>query len=120
MHRLLHIAALLCLLAGPMPARAGALPADLQEAYARTVDRRLLLPEQEQRAYAFALTDALQDLHTAALASQYFVLVDRDPRVQAVMILWRSAAGEVVFVGASPASTGRPGGFEHFQTPVGV
>lgn len=36
------------------------------------------------------------------------------------MIYRRSAEGGWFLVGASPVSTGRPGQYDHFQTPVGV
>jgi hypothetical protein len=47
-------------------------------------------------------------------------VVDRDPWVQAILLLWRAAPGEFVLVGASPVSTGRPGTYDHFETPLGV
>lgn len=47
-------------------------------------------------------------------------MVDRDLWVQAFLLLWRSASGAYVLVGASPVSTGQPGSFDHFQTLLGV
>jgi len=52
--------------------------------------------------------------------TQYTVLVDRNPYVQAAMIYWMSADGKFHFIGASPVSSGKPGKFEHFITPTGV
>lgn len=95
-------------------------PADLALLYVRGVDRRLEVPAVEQRGYAAAMEEALRGAQIVPLTSQYVVLVDRNPNVQAVMLFWRSSTGNAVFIGASPASTGRPGGFEHFETPTGV
>ena len=95
-------------------------PADLAGLYAREVDRRLEVPAAEQSAYGITMEDALRGGQVVAWADQYVVLVDRNPNVQAVMLYWRSSIGNAIFIGASPASTGRPGSFEHFETPVGV
>jgi hypothetical protein len=37
-----------------------------------------------------------------------------------LLLFWRSAQGDWVGVGASPVSTGMPGSFDHFETPLGV
>jgi hypothetical protein len=95
-------------------------PTNLALLYLREVDRRLEMPAAEQAAYATRLEEALRAAGVVPLRSQYVVLVDRSPIVQAVMLFWRSSAGETAFIGASPTSTGRPGGFEHFETPIGV
>jgi len=94
--------------------------AALAAVYQEQVDRRLAMPAKEQQRYAGLLAAQLRKADLAGLQSQYFVVVDRNPHVQAVMVYWMSASGEYFFIGASPASTGRPGEFEHFQTPVGV
>jgi len=88
--------------------------------YSQHVDRHLDVPETEQRSYAAALERALQARSVLPLSSQFIVVVDRSPHIQAVMLFWRSSTGESVFIGASPTSTGRPSGFEHFETPLGV
>jgi len=90
----------------------------LAQIYAQQVDRRLTIPETEQRAYAELLAKNLiaQDSN----AAQYVVIVDRNKFVQAVMIYWMSADGILHFIGASPVSTGKPGRFDHFVTPTGV
>jgi len=93
---------------------------ELARAYEEEVDRRLTLPAEEQERYAALLAAELEKAGYSRLSPQYFVLVDRSRNVQTVMIYWKSTAGDYVFIGASPASTGRPGEFEHFQTPTGV
>lgn len=92
----------------------------VQELYSQQVDRRLDVPEAERRSYAAALERALRDRGVLPLSSQFIVVVDRSPHIQAVMLFWRSSTGASVFMGASPTSTGRPSGFEHFETPLGV
>jgi len=90
----------------------------LAQMYKQQVDRRLNIPESEQRVYAELLAKNLADadIHVA----QYLVIVDRDKFVQAAMIYWMSADGIFYFIGASPVSTGKPGRFDHFITPTGV
>jgi hypothetical protein len=95
-------------------------PDDLASAYALEVDRRLQVPAVEQAFYAGMLEAALRDARIVPSESQTVVLVDRNPNVQAVLLYWRPSTGSAVFIGASPASTGRPGGFEHYETPTGV
>jgi hypothetical protein len=111
------LAGLLALAPGAHAFESGA---GIAAAYQEQVDRRLAVPAQERQRYAGLLAAQLRKVDLSGLQSQYFVLVDRNPHVQAVMIYWMSPSGEYFFVGASPASTGRPGEFEHFQTPVGV
>jgi hypothetical protein len=95
-------------------------PARLAVAFVHEVAPRLDVPPARQAAYAAQMEQALSDSGVLPLASQYVVIVDRNPHVQAVMVFWRSSAGDAVFVGAGPASTGHRGGFEHFETPTGV
>ena len=95
-------------------------PEDLAAAYAREVDRRLELPPPEQAQYALRLSRALEAANAKLERDQLVVLVDRAAKVQAAMIWWLPADGAAMWIGASPASTGRPSGFEHFETPLGV
>ncbi len=88
--------------------------------FAREVDMRLDVPHSEQLDYAKRLEAALLAAEHTNLAAQYVVLVDRSPFVQAGFIYWRSPDGPWHFIGASPVSTGRPGTFDHFLTPLGV
>lgn len=90
----------------------------LTGAYAAEIDRTLNLPPSEEAAYGVLLARAVADKHLTT--AQYLVLVDRSEFVQAVMIYWMSPELEFRFIGASPASTGKPGAFDHFKTPTGV
>lgn len=101
-------------------AAAPANPAELAQLYRATVDRRLEVPREDQALYARLAEQALARAGLAPPAPQYVLVVDRDADVQALLLFWRSAAGAWQWVGASPVSTGRPGSFDHFETPVGV
>lgn len=92
----------------------------LADVYVREVGIRLAVPIEEQGRYGEVLAKTLDDSGMRDLPSQYFVLVDKSKFVQAAMIYWKSDKGEFVFIGASPASTGRTGQFEHFETPAGI
>ena len=89
----------------------------LAQNYAQEVDRRLTIPETEQQTWASLLSTLLGDKE---LGPQYVVLVDRNPLIQAVAIYWIAPDGTFHFIGASPVSTGKPGSFDHFITPIGV
>jgi hypothetical protein len=117
--RLFFSVALALLVLSP-PACAFDSGTDLRRIFVERVDRRLDMPAEEKQRYAVLLSKALADAGLATLSSQFFVLVDRDPKVQAVMVFWKSPEGDFQFIGASPASTGKPGEFEHFETPTGV
>lgn len=99
--------------------------ASLALAFEREVDIRLDVPEQVQARYAAFLDAALADIPFSA--SQYLVMMDRNPHVQAIFIYWLEwyaitgrPSGRLHFIGASPASSGKPGHYDHFITPVGV
>lgn len=96
-----------------------ATPAPLATEFAQQVASRLLLPDDEQLAYAARLQAALVAAQLTLAAPQFIVLVDRSPNVQAALLYWGSERGWQ-FIGASPVSTGLPGRYEHFLTPLGV
>lgn len=87
------------------------------------VDRRLDVPQEAQTHYAQLLEAALASAEMLFTRSQYVLLLDRNPNVQAIFVYWVDALpaqNRFHFIGASPASTGKPGGFEHFITPTGI
>lgn len=94
--------------------------ADMSALYRTRVDRRLDVPVAEVQRYAGLAADALAAAGVPLVQPQYVAVVDRDPNIQVFFLFWYSAQGEFHWVGASPVSTGRPGSFDHFQTPLGV
>lgn len=117
---LLLIALLLIPISIPSEAEDGT---SLVSVFQREVDQRLDLPQGVQRLYAQLLEVALKNANTPITQSQYVLMVDRNPYVQAVFLYWldsQALSERWHFIGASPASTGKPGEFEHFITPLGV
>jgi hypothetical protein len=93
----------------------------LRDVFARQVTRRLKVPAAEQRSYADRLQAALREHTLGGLSGEYVVMVDRNPNLQALFIYFRAAPADAwQMIGASPVSTGRPGEFDHFITPLGV
>ncbi|MDR6406808.1 UNVERIFIED_ORG: hypothetical protein ABIC62_000196 [Burkholderia sp. 1595] len=93
----------------------------LRDAFAQQVTRRLKVPAVEQRAYADRLQAALDGQTLGGLSGEYVVLVDRNANVQALFIYFRATPSDTwQMIGASPVSTGRPGEYDHFITPLGV
>ena len=83
--------------------------------------RRLDVTPADRNAYGQRLQAALSEKGLGALARQYVVLVDRNPNVQALFIYFRGDSKSVwTLIGASPVSTGWPGRYDHFVTPIGV
>lgn len=95
-------------------------PDDLAVAYRRMVRQRLTPPPDEAAYYAAQAKRMLGEAGMQLSTAQYVVVVDRDPRVQAVFIYWMDPGKASRLIGASPVSTGKVGQFDHFQTPVGV
>jgi hypothetical protein len=94
--------------------------AEMAMLYRVQLERRLDVPTPEIQRYAVLAEDRLLKMGLSLTQQQYLLVVDRDPEVQAIFLYWRSAQGEYKWVGASPVSTGRPGSYEHFETPMGV
>ena len=95
-------------------------PREIVKLFEQQVDNRLQLPDSEHLVYAALLEESLIASDMDGRRAQFFLLVDRNPRVQSAMLFWRSPQGSLHLIGASPVSTGKPGKFEHFLTPVGV
>lgn len=83
-------------------------PPDVAATYARRVEETL-------RRHASSRVDESPDPR-----QQYYLLIDRSPRVQAALLFWGEPSGTWRLIGASPVSTGRPGRYDHFITPVGA
>lgn len=97
------------------------LEGDLAVPFACEVDRSLEIPQAVQAEYAQRLAAALAGEGLLdSLAPQHVLMVDRSPMVQAIFIFRLAPGGDWLFTGAAPVSTGLPGTFEHFATPLGV
>jgi hypothetical protein len=116
------LGALACLAPGLGVAGAAAPqpPAALAAAFATDVDRKLDIPSDELRRYTQRTEAALARAGIVPPVAQYLVVVDRDPWVQALLLLHRTEYAQYRLIGAAPVSTGRPGGVGHFETPLGV
>jgi hypothetical protein len=91
----------------------------LRSRFTREVAARVEVPISAQIAYAERLDTELITAGLGLERPQFVVLIDRNPAVQMVALL----VGQISnwhWVGATRTSTGRPGGFEHFITPLGV
>ena len=108
------------LLGWPMPTAAEPPVPGLRAAWSSAVERRLSIPEHEGTAYARRLEVALRARGLADLPPQFFVLVDRSPRVQAMLLYWGESGAGLHLLGSAPCSTGKPGRYEYFETPLGV
>lgn len=93
---------------------------ELRDIYTKTVDSQLKLPAEEQRYYAELLLYKLQQGGLTNLPAQYLLMIDRNSRVQAALLLWLSEEGAIELIGASPASTGKKNGYDYFETPLGI
>jgi hypothetical protein len=115
------IATLLTLAAASLPAISTADDGrTLADVFEQQVTRRLHVPPLEQEQYGQLLAATLADAGVLDLPPEFVVLVDRSPRVQAAMIFWKSPEGTFQFIGGTSVSTGLPGRYEHFETPLGV
>ncbi len=114
------VALLLAIIAMPSKAEDGA---SLSAVFEQEVDRKLAPPPEAQARYAQLAEGALATAGVQVTTSQYMLVLDRNPNVQAVFLYWldaNDATARFHFIGASPASTGKPGRYEHFITPQGV
>jgi len=103
-----------------LPAQAELSPLEIAVVFDNTVDNRLSMPDADRLYYAQLIVDALVQAKATIQRDQYLVMVDRSPLVQTVFLFWSPVAGLPLFIGASPVSTGRPGRFDYFETPLGV
>ncbi|MFN0317666.1 MAG: L,D-transpeptidase, partial [Burkholderiales bacterium] len=70
--------------------------------------------------YAHRIEGALAAEKLELAAPQFILLVDRSRWVQAALLYWMSGDKRFHFIGATPATTGLPGRFEYYATPLGV
>lgn len=91
-----------------------------REQFERTVDHRLDVPPVNQQQYFELFKLSLLQGEITDTAAQAFVLVDRNPNVQAAFLVVKTVDSDWFWLGATAASTGKVGTFEHFTTPLGV
>ncbi|BBU29198.1 hypothetical protein BTHE68_29320 [Burkholderia sp. THE68] len=93
----------------------------MRQTFAQEVDRRLAVSATDQQAYGRLLQQTLDEDGHGDLANEFVVLVDRNANAQAIFVYFRAKPGDAwSMIGASPVSTGRPGTYDHFVTPLGV
>jgi hypothetical protein len=95
-------------------------PEGMRDIYVSSVDKRLDIPAEVARDYAQRAHQALNAAGLIAISSQYLLLVDRNPNVQAILLLWKPESEWPQLIGASPVSTGKTGRFDYFESPLGV
>ena len=107
-------------LASPAGARLTEVMGDTAALFACEVDTRLAVPEEERVIYGTRMLQSLVAAGVDITVPQHVLVVDRNPNVQAAFLYRITPGGGTAFSGAVPVSTGQPGTFEHFATPVGV
>lgn len=95
-------------------------PDEFVPRFSNEVDRRLTPPPAEIAYYGERVQRALAAAGVRIDRTQFVLLIDRSAAVQAALLWWVAPDGATGWIGASPVSTGRPAGFEHFETPLGV
>jgi hypothetical protein len=93
---------------------------DWRQQFAHSVDHRLEVPATAQAAYLSLLQQALSGADVSDSTPQTYVLVDRSVAIQAAFLIVRTADATLHWLGATAVSTGKPGSYEHFVTPLGV
>jgi hypothetical protein len=93
---------------------------DLVNTFEQGVQPRLSIPENDVIRYGLLLIDTLLAANATIDKPQIVMVVDRDPKVQALLVFLVDFERSPLLVGASPVSTGKIGTFDHFETPTGV
>jgi hypothetical protein len=106
------------------PARAADQPApslaSLSLSFEQRIPQHLVVPAATVADYAALLDAVLTWESIAEEPPSFVVLVDRNPDIQALFVFLGTSAAGWTLVGAAPVSTGLPGKYEHFKTPLGV
>ena len=93
---------------------------DLAPIFSREVRPQVTPPKREHALYAGLMEAALANASVELTKAQYILVIDRNPQVQVALLYWGDGEGKRHFIGASLVSTGRPGAYDHFLTPLGV
>lgn len=92
----------------------------LASEFEQAVAPQLRPPPEVVAVYVTRLRQALDLAGVRIARPQFVALVDRSPHVQALLLFVGGADTAWRLVGAAPVSTGLPGRYEHFKTPLGV
>jgi hypothetical protein len=93
---------------------------DWNAQFSLEVGNKLDVPPAQQQQVFTLVQHSLADAGLDTLPAQTFVVIDRAPLVQAAFVILLSPANGWQWLGATAVSTGKPGTFEHFVTPLGV
>jgi hypothetical protein len=112
----------------PPPRREPSLtPAQVAEEVARlraelrqSVGQEWRRSPRRDRLWVYRAWEALRATDRRIDRPQLIVVVDRNPRVQEVALLMAQPNGPWAVIGGTKVSTGQPGRFDHFITPLGV
>lgn len=103
--------------AAPRQLRSGI---DLASIFSREVRPQVKPPKRELALYVDLMEAALATARVELIRAQFILVIDRNPQVQVALLYWGDGEGTRHFIGASLVSTGRPGAYDHFLTPLGV
>ncbi|WP_353433032.1 L,D-transpeptidase [Polynucleobacter sp. MWH-UH23A] len=93
---------------------------ELSKEFSVLVTPYLDTPESVSAEYAAHLERALKGANIWLEHQQFVILVDRNPNIQAAFLYLGSEKEGWSLLGVAPISSGLPGKFEHFLTPIGV
>jgi len=92
----------------------------LKEALAHEVPRLVIRTEAADAAWIALARAELAGANTVLDRPQLLVVIDRNPRVQQLMVVLASPQEDWRVVGGAKVSTGSTGRFDHYITPRGV
>ena len=94
--------------------------APLVDDFKRAVGSHFDMPSETLLDYVNLLSAALLANSIQERSPKFVVLIDRNPEIQVLMLFWGTINNGWALVGTSSISTGLPGRYEHFKTPLGV
>ena len=92
----------------------------LREAFQHEVHNAIRPDPMRDKTWIALARAALADSNTPLDRPQLMVVVDRNPRVQQLMVVAASPSDEWRVIGGGAISTGQTGRFDHYVTPTGV
>ncbi len=92
----------------------------LRDAFQHEVRKPILPDPARDDAWITRARAALADSNTTLDHPQLVVVVDRNPRIQQLMVIAASPSDPWRVIGGGSISTGQTGRFDHYVTPTGV